>query len=488
MGSMEKYDAFISYARVDDVPFDDQNEKSKWVSMIVAHLKTILDQRLGRRNAAKLFFDTSSLPGNTWTDDALKEALGNSATLVIIMTEGYLESEWCLRECAYFDEMHENVNGRVFILNCDSIRFEDPRYPKQFRGITAYPFFRKSSQLSEPARLGFPAPLEDGQRQSYCNQLNKIRTDLAMFLKNGNPPAAPVPDSRLTPPPIGPVPVSATATKPVEKAVYIAEASPDLNDRRDELKSYLIQTGHKVFPESTYPRDPNQFVEAMRADLEKCLLFVQILGPWQTVQSDELPLGYEKLQLDVALEMNKGILRWRSDGLDLSKISSDPYRDFLQSHGTMASPFEEFKLEIVKQAIEADANESVEGAHVDDDFVLLGPEPCDKRLATNLAAEIENVGYGFVDMLGGGTLEAVAAKKNYKGMMVLYGSCDPENVEKRISECRRVLLRKKKSAPACGLYIGPPEDKPDLSTYPATFHVMNSPDQLTSFIEAIAQK
>ena len=60
--------------------------------------------------------------------------------------------------------------------------------------------------------------------------------------------------------------------------VYLAEVTEDLEDQRDEVKRYLIQSGCQVVPQSYYSRAPDAFRLAARADLNRSALCVQLLS------------------------------------------------------------------------------------------------------------------------------------------------------------------------------------------------------------------
>ena len=79
-----KYDIFISYARVDDIP---TINKGGWVSSFVSDLRRFLAQRLGRIDACTLWMDRE-MPGNVAFTESKMDAVCNSAVLLVV----YLES------------------------------------------------------------------------------------------------------------------------------------------------------------------------------------------------------------------------------------------------------------------------------------------------------------------------------------------------------------------------------------------------------------
>ena len=75
--------------------------------------------------------------------------------------------------------------------------------------------------------------------------------------------------------------------------VFLAEATPDLDDLRDNIRRYLNQANIRVLPETYYDRTPNAFRTAMEADLDQSLVFVQLLGLYVGPKTPDLPKGYE---------------------------------------------------------------------------------------------------------------------------------------------------------------------------------------------------
>src|SRR5262249_12108357 len=115
------HDIFISYAHVDDVPYLDA--KDGWVTTLVKVLKRRLGQLLGRADAYSLWMDPE-LVGNVPLTPQIMNTLSNSATLLIILSPGYLSSEWCQREKnAFLNSVKERVRSgsRVFIVERDKV-------------------------------------------------------------------------------------------------------------------------------------------------------------------------------------------------------------------------------------------------------------------------------------------------------------------------------------------------------------------------------
>ncbi len=90
-----KYDICVSYAHVDNEPFP--GLENGWVSTFVEGLKVVLSQKLGTKGFS-LWMDNKSFRGNDPFERMTLDAKTQSATMVIILSEGYVRSEWCRKE------------------------------------------------------------------------------------------------------------------------------------------------------------------------------------------------------------------------------------------------------------------------------------------------------------------------------------------------------------------------------------------------------
>jgi len=94
------FDIFVSYAHVDDeMPL--QSNPQGWVTTLTSHLKNKLDQKLGRHEAYALWMDQELRGGQPITPNILAK-VQRSAILLVVLSPGYVASEWCRRELDTF--------------------------------------------------------------------------------------------------------------------------------------------------------------------------------------------------------------------------------------------------------------------------------------------------------------------------------------------------------------------------------------------------
>ena len=89
------HDIFVSYAQVDDLT--DREGEDGWVTALIKKLKNRLAQLLGRQDNFSLWYD-HHLRHNVYLTPEIMGTIERTATLVVILSPGYLESEWCTRE------------------------------------------------------------------------------------------------------------------------------------------------------------------------------------------------------------------------------------------------------------------------------------------------------------------------------------------------------------------------------------------------------
>jgi hypothetical protein len=169
-------DVFVSYATVDDQPLPGASDG--WVTVLVDSLKLLLAQQLGRSDSATIWRDLR-LRGNEPLTDEIMTAAGSSALLLVVLSEGYLASEWCKRERNRFLELVGAGSRRLFVVERTPI--ERSRRPVELQDLLGYPFWvRKRAELP-PRTLGFPAPTPGDSE--YYERVTKLAIEIADELK-----------------------------------------------------------------------------------------------------------------------------------------------------------------------------------------------------------------------------------------------------------------------------------------------------------------
>ncbi|MEZ5477741.1 MAG: toll/interleukin-1 receptor domain-containing protein [Thiolinea sp.] len=90
---------FISYAHIDNQPFQDGMDG--WISCFVRHLRAETNRRMGRPDDYSVWMDFKLKTNDTVTPE-IEQQLRNAEILIILMSRGWLRSEWCVKELDSF--------------------------------------------------------------------------------------------------------------------------------------------------------------------------------------------------------------------------------------------------------------------------------------------------------------------------------------------------------------------------------------------------
>ncbi len=451
------WDIFLSYSHVDDAvpPALADQVRYGWVSTLVQNLEFKLSQKLGRAGKVQIWRDKRSLAIGDPVDEKLRHDLERSAVILIILSKAYVHPEcYCRRELEIFDAASHGrgtTEGRVFIVRRDGTPID--ALPPTFQDSLAIAFMD-----AEGRTLADPVP--DPRERLYFDQVDRLATDLAARLERFHTAA---PDS---PQAVTVVPVTKKPT------VLLGETSPDLLEARLSVLRYLEQAGVRVLPQKLYSRIPEKHQASLDADLAETVLFVQLLGPYPWIRTDEFPDGYEGLQLSRASAADKPALRWRSRELNLAGVSDPLHREQLDAANVVAMDLEEFKRMLAEEVHKRTAPKPRAPAPEEDHFVLLSANRQDLAVADEIAAELTRCGIGY-DIVDERTpLDELAQSDNYDALVVVYGGCQQEWVANQVRLCRKIMLHRKSDKLRCAVYIGPPESKEPLRCRPPKVQVI----------------
>jgi hypothetical protein len=360
-----EYDFFISYASVDNKPIPP--EQRGWVDALVGTLTDELARKLGRREAFNYWMDTRDLRGNHEADNHIPEQAKRAALILVILSPGYVASNFCKLELETFTQSVGGASERLFVVYKEEIDERQHTIPDSLRRPVKYQFWY-SDQNGKARFLGspLPNPNDPEDRKLYYPKIIDVRNDIAnklLELKKTGP-----------------------AVRSDALSVLLAEAtSQALKERRDDLRRYLDQSGIGVLPEGSYVWLSNADLEqALAADLARCAAFVQLLGP----EADRFALQ----QLEAAKQRGCKILQWRSPDLNLQQIVDSPQQRALLE-AVEAMPIDDFKQKIVRSLMPAKSENGGNGASPErPSFIFIDCDAVDTDKADNIGRRI---GGGF---------------------------------------------------------------------------------------------
>lgn len=118
------YDVFISYAWVDNQVDDDEKSAHGWVSQFGDRLIRRIDQKLGRIDSTRVFFDTFAIGKNHDFGPQIETALSKTAVMVVVFSPGYIASKACREELQCFSRVVQeklSASGRLFLVHLDHV-------------------------------------------------------------------------------------------------------------------------------------------------------------------------------------------------------------------------------------------------------------------------------------------------------------------------------------------------------------------------------
>jgi TIR domain len=460
-----EHDVFVSYAHVDDLPFPGADKG--WVTTLVETLRILLAQKLGRSDAYSLWMDHQLSRHKNLTPEIL-QSLQHSATLLVILSPGYLASEWCLREKdSFLDSLATSplAGSRVFIIERDKVEREER--PPQFADLLGYRFWVQEGEGQPPLILGVPRPDGANPRHlRYFDELARCSSNLADELKSLRQATA-AGDAAPQAAAGDAAPQAAAAAEDERPAVFLAEATDDLDEDAGALRRGLDQAGLRVLPETWYPRDPEQFRRAVDEDLARSRLFVQLLSALPGKKPPGMPEGYVRAQHERAVAAGKPVLQWRSRKLDPATVEDATHRALLEGETVMAVGLEEFRSAVVERAVAPPQPEPEAAAEPGESLVFVDADSGDLALAAKVGEDLERRGLAFSLPLPGGTPAEVREDLEQNllfsdALVIVWGGATARWVRNQLLMLRKVAWKRQRPLKAVALVVAPPAGKEPL--------------------------
>jgi len=446
-----KYDVFVSYAHVDDTPFPGASEG--WVTTFVRLLKKRLGEKIGRDDAYSLWMD-HELGSGQFISEQLIDNLRDAATLVVVLSPGYVASSWCQRERdAFLSLIRDRTQRPVFIAERE--RVDDCDCPDELTDRKIFHFWVQEREGKAPRVLGSRPGHSDDE---YYNQIDDLCQDIVIELKR----LRSVGESVTKPPFATAIPTPApNLTRP--HTVFLAQVTDDLDLQRNSIKRYLDQAGVRVLPDIGYSQEPKAFRAYAERDLAESDLFVQLLSGTAGKKPIDLPQGYPTFQMELALVAGKPILQWRSQTLDITTIEDEEHRALLEGMPVRAEGLEDFKSEVIRRLTEP-PQLILPKKNI---FVFVDMESADRPFAEQICEILDRYGAEFVlpvqnENPAGDRHDLEQNLTDCDALIVIYGMTTNTWVRGQLREAHKALARRQEPLRALAVFEGPPEQKAPL--------------------------
>jgi hypothetical protein len=361
-----KYDVFISYAHFDNAA---DTHDICWVSRFQTDLKKALRQRLGVE--PEIFFDSRNLQAHHEVDSLLTEVAA-SAVFVPILSPSYVKREWTTKEIETFER---SPSSRNRIVTVELLPVKEYEIPPRFLRLKRTQFWwTESLEEDVPLKLTPKSNADkyDRRLQTLAHQMEELLRSIHGDRAGGTlvtaeargsdvRPAATASIGTLSEPNpdnVAKVPAmsqaSASDLSPLAgKTILLAQVTNDLYDERDQVLAYLQQYGAQVLPEGDYLQGGSDFANAVKADLERAELFVQLLGPYRSNRPADLKddkgdaVSYAQFQYAAAKRRGLPVLQWRRPDLDVAALTHWD-KSLLEAPDVLAMGLQEFVKEVRK--------------------------------------------------------------------------------------------------------------------------------------------
>lgn len=449
-----KFDGFVSYAHVDDEPL--VGAEKGWVTTLINNLNVELARKLGRKDLS--LWTDHQLAGNAPLTPTIIQTIRDSAALIVILSPGYLASDWCRREREAFLALireRTQAGSSVFLVELDFV--DRKEYPAELADLRGYRFWVQEKESRHTRTLGTPVPRPE--EQSYYDRLSELSYDLAAEIKKQRAN----PDSTHS--------AGVNANGPI---VFLAEVTDDLENQHQEVKQYLLQANFQVLPKTWYPRDaPEAFQQAVERDLAEARLFIQLLSGVAGRKAPGLAKSYAQLQYECARAAGIPILQWRSRELDLNAVTDPDHQALLEQTTVRACGIEEFKKTIVEEA-----NRKSSPSPPLDSFVFINTDAEDWQLANELSLFFSKHGiWSELPLRQGNPAEIRKdledSLHDCDGLIVVYGQTSVNWVRSQFRQGRKILGLRDKPPFCLALFEAPPAPKEELGLRPPNMLTIN---------------
>jgi hypothetical protein len=267
-----KTHVFISYAHADNLEAGGPG----WVTQFHEILEPLLTSRLKRTKA--MIWRDKRLSDNDDFDPVIMKQLPDTAVFVAVLTDNYVDSDWCRREAQAFCDLATKGVGlapedkqRLFKIVKLPPEQQDT-LPAPMQKTLGTPFFVRVDKDRRVSKDEHDRPLEldpsfgEEYRSRFRQQIALLAQDIAFTLKVLDASSAPG------------VSLAAVAASAMKPTVYLAECGEDRRSDREDLRSELVQRGYPVLPDSELPRGEADLRAEVARMLERSALSVHLLG------------------------------------------------------------------------------------------------------------------------------------------------------------------------------------------------------------------
>jgi len=455
----------VSYAHDDDFPFT--GAKFGWVTALVNDVENTLGQAGVRRQNIKFWVDRRVLSPNESLTDQILEGVRSADLLLVVVSPGYLSSDWCRKERNDFlSAIKDRGKSRVFLVKKQPV--ERDSMPQEFFDLTGLDFWTERPDHTGTITFGYPLP--NPENPEHFNYYEKLQ-DLCRWVAKALVAIPSAPGSALT------LPQTAVAVEkpPAPNTVFLAPVGYDLESQWDSVHRYLDQANVKAVPETVhqYPSQAADFRQQVKRDIAQCDLFVQLLSTIPFRDQQDSSTDYAQLQLEAARSAGKAILQWRHPQATPSSVADTSQSALLDAETVRAESIEDFKQAVRRKAFEKPAPPPPLSSTK---VVLVDAVANDKLLAEQIMEVLCQYEAAVVLLPPPeSTADPEKSRQEFEknieqcdALIVVYGQSPSTWVVQQWKQWQKSQASRKRPTSSLGLYDGPPE-KDGEARLPGTY-------------------
>lgn len=517
-------DIFISYAHIDDMALV-EGQKG-WISNFHRALEIRLGQLLGR--PPRIWRDPK-LQGNDAFADRLVDRLPEVAILVSIISPRYMKSDWCLRELREFTKAANRSGGvrvghkvRVFkvVKTPVPVEQQDP----ELQHMLGYDFFTADPHAGRPKELSQTGDTE--MQRLYWAKLDDLAHDLTELIETleasgaGGAAAAAPGRASATAPTVSGAPSASGASDDAagpagdERAVYLAETTYDLREKRDAVRRELQAQGLRVLPDQPLPLVKDECEQAIRDGLDRTMLSIHLVGKNYGLVPEGATQSTVVIQNELAIERAAAgdypRLIWIPDKLECDDERQLRFIEHLQTDtriqqgaDILQTTFEEFKAAMnrrlrkeEKEEVKA-AEASAAGAETEDTLrrIYLISDRRDELAPAALGDYLYEQGFEVILPVFEG--EEAQIRKDHEenlslcdAVLFYYGEGNELWLRQKLREVQKsAAFGRKKPIVIKAIYVAPPDSpsKAKFRTREAMVIDQRAPFDPAALVEFISQ-
>ena len=261
-----EFDVFVSYAQGDVSAVGDAEYEHDRIAELVDVLKKWLPQALGAKQGVNIWPDRHRR-GDESFEKQIIHAISHAATLLVILTESYLQSDWCKNELQIFLKATSGSggpDGRIFAAYIDNI--DRKRLPAPLADLPRHPIYQKTDKDDRPPKKKGKPTVRDpvmGMDYSVLTELAKEMASKLLEMRKtaeGDEPGTPEP-RRVTLP---------VGMERLRLAYLAALDDPASFDLLEHLDPKLLQTKlEQILDAIETPSDARDSIDSLKQRLQE---------------------------------------------------------------------------------------------------------------------------------------------------------------------------------------------------------------------------